>query len=103
MSLDFYGALVGKAHEVSFSVSSWVCYVLTEGFASRCAPFKGISCWYTEDNLAGLAGKGRLSNHLNPFHSVHKLYLLKHLQLAVTLQGWDVFRKIANFSEEDEG
>lgn len=50
-----------------------------------------------------LVGKGRLSNHLNPCHSVHKLYLLKRLQLAVTLQGRDVFWKRANFSEEDEG
>lgn len=33
---------------------------------------------------AGLAGEGRLSNHLNPFHSLDKLCLLKHLQLAVT-------------------
>lgn len=45
LSLDFYGALVGKAHDVFFSISSWMCCVLTQGFASRCAPFKSVSCW----------------------------------------------------------
>lgn len=44
----------------------------------------GVSCWYPENNLAGLVGEGRLSNHLNPFHSLHQLCLLKHLQLDVT-------------------
>lgn len=97
----FNGTLVGKAHNVSFSISSWVCCVLTQGFASRCAAFKGVFCWYPRTVVA-VVGKSRLSNHLNPFQSLHKLCLLKHLQLTVNSQGWGVFWKRENFSEEDE-
>lgn len=72
--------------------------VVSEGFAFRYAPFKSFFYWYTENDLFVLIVKGRLLNHLNPFHSVYKLYVKASL-MAATSHGCYLER--ANFSKED--